>query len=137
VQTDMVDGNKIIIIFYFIYCVCANYKCYIMPSSGPDLENKVSCILYSGIFSNPWSDFTKRPFPRVAIVGNQMGYAIIYSSPSPFIRWSCIFSRSFTKHIQVEVRIYKADMGRYKCIWLNRFRLLKGYQVFFVFWQKN
>ena len=40
----MVDGNKIIIIFYFIYCVCANYKCCIMPSSGPDLENKVSCI---------------------------------------------------------------------------------------------
>jgi hypothetical protein len=22
----MVDGNKIIIIFYVIYCVCANYK---------------------------------------------------------------------------------------------------------------
>ena len=41
----MVDGNKIIIIFYFIYCVCANYKCCIMPSRGPDLENKVSCIL--------------------------------------------------------------------------------------------
>ena len=40
----MVDGNKIIIIFYFIYCVCANYKCCIMPSRGPDLENKVSCI---------------------------------------------------------------------------------------------
>jgi hypothetical protein len=44
----MVDGNKIIIIFYFIYCVCANYKCCIMPSRGPDLENKVSCILYLG-----------------------------------------------------------------------------------------
>jgi hypothetical protein len=28
------------------YCVCANYKCCIMPSRGPDLENKVSCILY-------------------------------------------------------------------------------------------
>ena len=42
----MVDGNKIIIIFYFIYCVCANYKCCIMPSRGHDLENKVSCILY-------------------------------------------------------------------------------------------
>ena len=42
----MVDGNKIIITFYFIYCVCANYKCCIMPSRGPDLENKVSCILY-------------------------------------------------------------------------------------------
>jgi hypothetical protein len=41
----MVDGNKIIIIFYFIYCVCANYKCCIMLSRGPDLENKVSCIL--------------------------------------------------------------------------------------------
>jgi hypothetical protein len=45
----MVDANKIIIIFYFIYCVCANYmyKCCIMPSRarGPDLENKVSCIL--------------------------------------------------------------------------------------------
>jgi hypothetical protein len=39
----MVDGNKIAIIFYFIYYVCANYKCCIMPSSGPDLENKVSC----------------------------------------------------------------------------------------------
>jgi hypothetical protein len=45
----MVDGNKIIIIFYFIYCVCANYKCCIMPSRGPDLENKVSCILYMQI----------------------------------------------------------------------------------------
>ena len=42
----MVDGNKIIIIFYFIYCVCANYKCCIMPSRGSDLENKVSCIFY-------------------------------------------------------------------------------------------
>jgi hypothetical protein len=41
----MVDGNEIIIIFYFIYCVCANYKCCIMLSRGPDLENKVSCIL--------------------------------------------------------------------------------------------
>ena len=43
----MVDGNKIIIIFYLIYCACANYKCCIMPSRarGPDLENKVSCIL--------------------------------------------------------------------------------------------
>ena len=29
-------------VFYFIYCVCANYKCCIMPSRGPDLENKVS-----------------------------------------------------------------------------------------------
>jgi hypothetical protein len=34
-----------IIIFYFIYCVCANYKCCIMPSRGPDLENKVPGIL--------------------------------------------------------------------------------------------
>ena len=42
----MVDGNKIIITFYFIYCVCAYYKCCIMPYRGPDLENKVSCILY-------------------------------------------------------------------------------------------
>ena len=42
----MVDGNKIIITFYFIYCVCANYKCCIIPPRGPDLENKVSCILY-------------------------------------------------------------------------------------------
>ena len=46
----MVDGNNIIIIFYFIYCVCVNYKCCIMPSSGPDLENKVSGILY-GLFT--------------------------------------------------------------------------------------
>ena len=45
-RTDMVDGNKIIIIFYFIYCVCANYKCCTMPSRCPDLENKVTCILY-------------------------------------------------------------------------------------------
>jgi hypothetical protein len=37
-ETDIVDGNKIIIIFYFIYCVCANYKCCIMPSRGPDLD---------------------------------------------------------------------------------------------------
>jgi hypothetical protein len=36
--TDMVDGNKIIIIFYFIYCVCANYKCCIMPSRGPGID---------------------------------------------------------------------------------------------------
>jgi hypothetical protein len=43
--TDMVDGNKIIMIFYFIYCVCANYKCCSMPSRGPDLENKVSCTI--------------------------------------------------------------------------------------------
>ena len=46
----MVDGNKIIIIFYFIHCVCANYKCSIMafmPSRGPDLENKVSCIQFN------------------------------------------------------------------------------------------
>ena len=28
---------------YFIYCVCANYKCCIMPSRGPDKENLVSC----------------------------------------------------------------------------------------------
>jgi hypothetical protein len=44
--TDMVDGNKIIIIFYFINCVCANYKCCFIPSKGPDLGNKVCCILY-------------------------------------------------------------------------------------------
>jgi hypothetical protein len=44
--TDMVDGNKIIIIFYFIYCVCANNKCCIMPSRGPDLENKVLINIY-------------------------------------------------------------------------------------------
>jgi hypothetical protein len=50
----MVDGNKIIIIFYFIYCVCANYECYIMPSRGPDLENKVSCILYISITLNDY-----------------------------------------------------------------------------------
>jgi hypothetical protein len=37
---------KIIIIFYFIYCACANYKCCIMPSRSPNLENKISCILY-------------------------------------------------------------------------------------------
>ena len=42
-----VDGDNIIIIFYFIYCVCANYKCCIMPFRGPDLKNKVSCILYT------------------------------------------------------------------------------------------
>ena len=29
-------------VFYFIYCVCTNYKCCIMPSRGLDLENKVS-----------------------------------------------------------------------------------------------
>jgi hypothetical protein len=38
----MVDGNKIIIIFYFIYCVCANYKCCIMPY----VEKNPFVILY-------------------------------------------------------------------------------------------
>ena len=56
----MVDGNTIIIIFYFTYCVCANYKCCIIPSKGPDLENKVSCILYLvqtvfSVVSSNWS----------------------------------------------------------------------------------
>jgi hypothetical protein len=39
------ETYSIYIIFYFIYCVCANYKCCIMPSRGPDLENKVPGIL--------------------------------------------------------------------------------------------
>jgi hypothetical protein len=41
--TDMVDGNKIINIFYVIYCVCANYKCCIMPSRGPDFFTPNKC----------------------------------------------------------------------------------------------
>ena len=49
----MVDGNNIIIIFYFIYCVCANYKCCIMPSRGPDLENKSILYSYRGKHAGP------------------------------------------------------------------------------------
>jgi predicted N-acyltransferase len=57
----MVDGNKIIIIFYFIYCVCANYKCCIMPSRGPDLEINNKSIQVSYLQKAP-RDGTKWRF---------------------------------------------------------------------------
>ena len=40
----MVDGNKIIIIFNFIYCVCSNYKCCIGKSVLRTLM-KVQCSI--------------------------------------------------------------------------------------------
>jgi hypothetical protein len=60
----MVHGNKIIIIFYFIYCVCANYKCCIMPSRGPDLENKVSIKIIINNKCMQVSHLQKAPRPR-------------------------------------------------------------------------
>ena len=49
VVTDMVDGNKIIIIFYFIYCVCVYVLIINVVSCPPEtliwkIKYLVSCI---------------------------------------------------------------------------------------------
>ena len=70
-----------------VYCVCANYKCCIMLSRGPDLENKVSCILYSTCHSMylKWTYFCNRHMGAISHWEKCRQNNIINSIVSSFI----------------------------------------------------